>query len=451
MKVLRYLGFAMALASFSQACFAVEDKSDELWRNFYIKLLTVIRGGDTKEVTKDNQKPDVKIVLQVPGIPLAEMDKESQEDKNYIYSLLDETLQYNPVYTKGKRTFSNVYKDILEYHQSDPGPTLDKADKALLDKAQNDTNPEKSKKMQAYLKYEKEYNDLQMEIAEARLEKNNAKVSSLNSKSNNARRAWESQGFKNLILDAFNTIREKSVNSPGVWWTNLDTSFNDANIGKDESGSPVYGITTYPPYNLWASDTGWLNFTYKVSEKATSSTVRESDRSFGAKMKISFYKAKMSRNSEMKSMKSLASDNTLVISMQIKKVVISRRWFDWHVFVSNKWTWSKGMDSTGRNKVISDGKGGGELPLYTDTIIIVRKVKFKSKSIASMKEQIMKEVKMEASASYGPFSMEGSSRDKSEDEATDDKESAGSISIEEPQIIGYTCTVVPKCPVKTVK
>jgi hypothetical protein len=68
-----------------------------------------------------------------------------------------------------------------------------------------------------------------------------------------------------------------------------------------------------------------------------------------------------------------------------------------------------------------------------------------------MKNEFMEEVKSSASASYGPISMEGSARDKEESSKAEDKEEAGTISIKDPQIIGFTCTVVPKCPAKPVK
>jgi hypothetical protein len=124
----------------------------------------------------------------------------------------------------------------------------------------------------------------------------------------------------------------------------------------------------------------------------------------------------------------------------MKRVLISKPWFDWQVFESTAWTWDRGL--------VSDGKGGGTMPLFVNSILIVRKVKFESKKIDSLKESIKKELKYDAKGSYGPFSMETKGRDKSENESSLDTEEEGSITIEDPQILGYICTIVPPCPAK---
>src|SRR5208282_5310059 len=128
-----------------------------------------------------------------------------------------------------------------------------------------------------------------------------------------------------------------------------------------------------------------------------------------ANLSFGLKKAKGGVTSEMQSMKELSTDDSLKISMEMKRVLISRPWFDWQVFESTAWTWDRGL--------ISDGQGGGTMPLYVNSILIVRKVKFESKKIEALKEAIRKELSYNAKGSYGPFSLETKGRDKSQKES----------------------------------
>jgi hypothetical protein len=137
----------------------------------------------------------------------------------------------------------------------------------------------------------------------------------------------------------------------------------------------------------------------------------------------------------------LGSDSSLEITMQIKKVIINRPWLNWQVFTNDHWTWDRG--------VVSDGKGGGLLPLVTNGFIIARNVKFKAKTITGFKQDFLKEIRGDAQASYGPFTLKPGDRKGRQTSVA--KEAQNEILIPDPQIIAYLCSVVPRCPAKTVK
>jgi len=434
MKSLKFLALTMVLAAMGPAAFAIDDKSDEMWQKLYQKLITVMHSGSasSREMGKDN----IVVCLNVPGIAVADMEKDNKEDTIQIATMLDETAEYGPVYKPGKRQFSKNYEDILDYHQSDPPPEISKADKAALAAALEDISPD-GKYMPKYLECEEVYINACVAQEEARWEKK--PMQKVNRDVNNAETAWIAQGFKNKVWNAFDTIVTKSAKDPAAWWTKLRRNFNNAKL-TDRDGAGVYSVTTYPPIHLWGGDKGWVEFTYSASKKTNSKQVTEQDRSMSANLNFGLKKVKGSVSHEMQAMKELSSDDSLKISMQMKRVLISKPWFDWQVFESTAWTWDRGL--------ISDGKGGGTMPLFVNSILIVRKVKFESKKIDSLKESIKKELKYDAKGSYGPFSMETKGRDKSENESSLDTEEEGSITIEDPQILGYICTIVPPCPAK---
>jgi hypothetical protein len=233
---------------------------------------------------------------------------------------------------------------------------------------------------------------------------------------------------------ALGTVLKYSGGDPEAWWYGLETEF------KGGAFKNTYLASTFPPMDQWSSEDGWMKFSFKAVDQQRAAKVNPGDLKTAALLSIGGYRGSAPASKAAARMNALASDQSLEITMEIKKVIINRPWMNWQVFTSDKWTWDRG--------VVSDGKGRGKLPLYTDGFVIVRKVKFTAKSIVSFKQDLLKELKAGGAASYGPFSLKGNPARKG---ASADSSEADEISIPDPQIIAYICSVVPRCPAKTVK
>jgi hypothetical protein len=411
----------------------VTDKSDQLWQNFYAKLSAIIRGP--------NKDAQMMVCLQVPGLPLKPLDSTKPVDRDYVNELLDKTAAYNPVYTPGKIGFSKVYGDILQFHKSDPAIPLSPSEQAELQKALELTAP-KGPVIKKYNGYRDDFDDAVTAREAERWDNLAAGKGFTNKRSsdsavNDAMDNWQGDGQKNIVDAARSTIVKYSNNDPGSWWTGLSNNFRNAMQGS------FYNVSTFPPMEQWASDDGWLKFTYKASDTKSSQQFNSMDVKASASLHIGKFSGTASGGYASTNMNALASDDSLVITMEFKKVIVGRPWMDWQVFTNNKWSWP--------NPTVSDGKGGGTLPLYTDAFIIVRNVKFSAKSISTFKTKAMQEINASVDASYGPFSMTSTFNKHDESQSEGAKEDKGAIQIPDPQIIAYCCSVVPKCPAKTVR
>jgi hypothetical protein len=424
MKRLKYLASALALVACAPMAMAqAADKSDAMWKNFYGKLASIVRGG--------NQNAKMMVCLNVPGIPLRPLKSTMPADVNYVNELLDQTAAYNPAFTPGKFSFSKVYGDILRLHVSDKPIPLEREEQAEFDKAIELTKP-KGNAIKKYNQYREAERWENLEKGKGLTNKK-----SLDSAVNDAMDNWLGDGQKNIIDAARSNIVKYSNNDPGSWWKTLANNYSNSIQGN------FHNVSTFPPMDQWASDDGWLKFTYKASDKKSSEKFNKMDAEAAASLNVGKFSGSASGGYKNSSLNAMSSDDSLEITMEVKKVIVNRPEVDWSVFTNEKWQWSNG--------VVSDEKGGGMLPLYTDAFVIVRKVKFKAKSIEKAKAEMMKEINANVKASFGPFSMSASFNKKDEEKASSEKEDKGAISIPDPQIIAFACSIVPRCPAKTVK
>ena len=455
MKKLNLLGLALALAACAPAARAqdVNAESQKLWSNFYILLANMVRGSN-----EDNRGSDKMFVLNMPGVFVpGTWGEPSEEDRWTAWMLLNQSLEFNPVRDSksqmpsraemaqlGRKPLSEVWSMITEKGVPDPGPPLTPAQKQKLQSLRDLCNDETSARMKAYIEDRNAYLEAETEKEDAIFasyaEKKGGRVApAILRKATDAEARWKNNGYKGEIEVALQELHELSNADPRVHWLNLRQDLKDAMVPSVK----VPRVITIPQMEHWASDSGWIKFTFKMSDTANAKNSNKSDFSYGAKVKIGFYKGGGSASGSSSAMKELNSDKSMSISLEFKKVLIIRPWLDWDVFLSNKWSLA--------GSLISDGNGKGLLPLVTNAFILVRNVTFKSKAIEKYKTELEKEFHSSANASYGPFSVNASKNTESKSETGGKKEAKGEITIKDPQIIGYFGTVVPKCPAKTVK
>lgn len=397
-------------------------RSEAMWQRFYAVLATVARGG--------SRDANLMVCLEVPGTTLVPLSSKKPEDVVYVNRLLDQTAAFNPVHTRGKATLSKIYDEIMEFHEADRPVPLTPAQKADYDRAVELTRPT-GRSMKLYEKYQDEY-DAAATAQEAERWRNQALGKGLavlpatSTRVTRALTAWTLQGQRKLVEAALGTALKYANGDPASWWYERNSEFQNAAL------MDTCIVSTFPPMDQWSSDDGWMTFSFKAGGQQPAG-LNAADVKAAALLKLDGGQA-------AQKLQALARDASLEITMKIKKVIINRPWLDWQVFTSSQWTWNRG--------VVSDGKGGGLLPLYTSAFVIARDVTFKANAITpAFKLAYQKELKAEGQPSFGPFAL----RPKAGRRSAAAPEAQNEISIPDPQIVAYVCSIVPRCPAKTVK
>ncbi|NTV73570.1 MAG: hypothetical protein HGA66_05125 [Holophaga sp.] len=428
------LGLAMmAVAPLAKA--QAPDKSEEMWQMFYAKLGSMVHTIDAKSKKPAN---NTRFLMCFPGRFIRKLDSKIIADRAEVAQMLDEVPQFGVTYTPIMGTrFSTIYKEILDYKNADPD-ALNSEEQQRLAEALEATKPD-SKLMEKYYEHEDHFlqaaQKCEIEYFKILSEGGYADRSRLSAGMIRADQQWIIRGNKNLVKGYLETIMSLSMRGTQVWWSDRLENFQSAKIGG------FMEVDTFPTMDSWNSDEGWTKFEFRKKDVFKKERLNESDFEASASLKILPWGGSASGKSNTKAIDSLNTDNSLSISMEFKKVFISRPWMDWGVFTSDRWNWN------GR-KAVSDGKGGGRMPLYANAFILVRKVKFTAESIREHHTELMKEIRGRGRAGWGPFSTSTSFGGKTEEKVTDNKQDEGSIEINDPQIIGYTCTQVPPCPAK---
>ena len=448
MKIFKGLPWLAAMLTCgSMAMGQSTDASEKMMQAFYRKIDLVGRGGDASA--------DMTVCLSFPGIVLKPLDRKNQEDIKYVNQLLDVANDPNVVWKPSLKYISKIYGMILDHKiVPDPAP-LDAATTAKLNEALDKTDPDNT----GYQAYRKALSDFNQASAALDVEKydNNAAGKGLTASSgttdafNEARRVLERR--KATINGYFNTITQIFNNNPGAWWTETSDAF------KSQVLSGSYVVATFPKMDAWTDDTGWLKLNFKNSEQKTTSSSSEKVLKVSGDLHVSVVTVSGYGGWEKKMSDSLATDNDLEISMEVKRVYIQRQWLEWQVFTDPTWGW----DDTRKGTVISnghslgDGSGqapAGELPLLCDSFLIVRNVTFTSKFFKDYKNSMVETIKAGGSISVAGVnggSLRGSYSQTNANSTLLKSLDSGSLTIPDAQIIAYVCKPVPKSPAKNVK
>jgi hypothetical protein len=449
MKWFPALSLTLALVAGGPAVTAQDlDVSDEMWARFYEKLSAVIKQG--------NKDSKLVVSLSVPGTPLVPLKQSDLNDASYVNDLLAMAPTYNTVWTPSNITVASIYRKILDHHVNLPITPLTATERAELEANERILE----EKLDNFQDWEMRLAIISEQVAQEKLEDflkkggvgrfNASTTSTMNEK--HVKEAFEgkstvmfryyddkSQKFPGgaalEVIAAQNRVRELQSRDPARWWARLAQEFERGKI------NDTFQIQSFPPIDQWADDKGWVKFTYSASDKLDETSLSEQDIKAGGNFKkgIVSVKAKFAKSDSVST--ALAKDASLKITMEMKRVTFRRPWLDASVFSDKRWDWAPGTGGQ-----VSDGKGGGDLPMLPVSLIIVRNVKFISKAMEEFAKETASAMEVSAKVGIGPFSANASYSRNNKTASTHLKKVAGGIEIPEPQIIGYVSTMLDKCP-----
>ena len=227
---------------------------------------------------------------------------------------------------------------------------------------------------------------------------------------------WTEKGNRKLIEDAAAALRTFYNENVKALFGGLLGEFASAakTAGHPD---PWYPVTAVPPQQDWLSDKDWKPFSLTRAEKSLAPA------RVGVPLEIKPGSAK-------KLPDELAS--SVSITLEAKRVKLARPWLDERIFSSHGWRLHK---ASGFDKVSSGNPADpdpGLMPFLVTGFLLSRRLVIQGSWSQGSPDELK---------ALGPFSL-GEKAGRS----VVSKGGRITISAETPQIIGFFCTSVPKCP-----
>jgi hypothetical protein len=265
-----------------------------------------------------------------------------------------------------------------------------------------------TKEYAAFLKYQAEYAAAQdaksLALAEHKAS-GKALPPELDQDLQEARSRWNSLGYKVSIQNALKALRKVYDTNALALFQNLRADFIKARV-RGNQNQDWLPVTTNPPVEQWLSGTGWHPLTFRQADLQAPAAQEEVplplDRRRGASP-------------------TPAWSPGLTLTVQVKRVNVSRPWMDLSIFSAHTWALSQ---ATGFERVSSGNPADqepGPMPIIITGILLARKLE-----LAGYPGKLP--------GRLGPFGLGGAKPDGT------------TISVPDPQIIAFFCQVVPKSP-----
>jgi hypothetical protein len=423
------------------------DEANDMWSQLYGKLTALIRAG--------NKDPKLVVSLNVPGTPLPkDLKTDDPDDQDYIADLLNIAPKFNTQWTPSNLPISTVFDNIVNNHALVGVTPLTSTEQATLDTYYKLTSGDYA---DSYYDWKAKVAALKAQVAEEFEDyqrKHKGKSPSdmdmlpSNSKLTKAQNNFDKPFATMVKVDGEDVhcggskdfeanqakIADLLAKDPTNWWAGVKAKWDPIKaIGK-------FPIKTFPRLEQWVSDDGWVEFSYSKGEQADSSKLSEQDIKAQMSIKTGGFHMDANFAKNDKSAEVLNSASDLTITLKVKRVFIRYPWFDPGVLSDKRYKMTNGKNPISRP--VMNGKtilsNDGDLPMLPNSVIIVKDVTFKSSSIQKSDRKEENSLSAGLSVGYGPFSCSGSYSKHNQKAEVKAKQVAGSITIPEPQIIGYT-------------
>ncbi len=307
----------------------------------------------------------------------------------------------------GRAALSEIYKRVLEASQVAelPEPEGLNAKIAALQAEAKPLEEDYQVHQDAYETAKVEYVMARMQAsysATARLEFQ-AKGPMLKSKVNRTRQAWEVDGNKTTYENLLAEIASlRSKRSPALWRAEALAKYDDLPEGQNATFGEAR-ITLPYPGSFATNTSGWMGFSFSVSDLATSDTSKTSKWEAGGGFGWGSFKLGASGSGSEESKVSVNNTSNFSIKMEVAQVTFLRNWFDPWFLMSEFWRFNPSSIEGQNADVVSDGgmPPKGLLIAYPIGALFVRNVEITLDELKDDNSELVKTLKGEASGGWG--------------------------------------------------
>ncbi len=371
------------------------------------------------------------LMLTSPGISL---DPDSLKTPSFeISDLLDQVPQASRTYHPSGNHYSMIYERILDsafvtkYQLSANRDAALRAKRTLFNKSRpGQPTPEYA----AYLKGQAEYAaalDAQSLAQEESRATGTRLPSGLDQAVTAARKRWEAQGYEAPIRKALDALQQLYDSNAQMLFQNLRYDFLGSRLRGDQAHTWL-PVTTHPPVEQWLTGQGWHPLSFHQTDlkapPAKGTVPVPSDRARPDDKATSTW------------------SSTMALTVEFKRVVVSRPWMDTAVFSAHTWMLKDDAGFT----LVSTGNPAdpnpGPMPILITGILLARKL-----ALTGYQTRVEANGGTRIPDRLGPFNLGGPQPGRRALTRRIAQTAVGaSITVAEPQIIAFFCRVIPKSP-----
>lgn len=251
--------------------------------------------------------------------------------------------------------------------------------------------------------------------------------------------AWESAG-KARVESAQNALASTINNaiSHAIGQLRKAVSATQAGLG----GTPTPWLLSYALPSDWASATcQGTKLTLKSSSLDTQTSKSSHEYAASAQFNWGLWHGSGGSEGKFQNSRVATKAESFELEAELITVSINRDWFNPLLLTMSNW-WVKGYQQNG----ISDGQGGGKVPLIPSAFVVARNVKVKADFSDEEKTFAERVIKAKASGGWGPFSLSTSYGNENSDTHETAKFEGGGLSFPGMQVVAWISTPTPASP-----
>jgi hypothetical protein len=400
----------LPVAGFTLGLLAQGTPEEAFFERVYGKLSASFATGDSEF-----------LLLAHPGLSL------DAPDEVAAATLADKVPLPAERYTPGLATYSDTFQNVLSQSETTAFQNMAHRNQALMAqrvlwdrRRPNRPTPAYA----AYLKHQQAYEETRDALALARAEQRASGrpvPPGLERRVAEEMREWEARGAKEAIEEAQETIRRVSDENLRVLFYNLRMGLSMASRNDPYVGE-YYPVVTEPPVEAWLDEDGWLPFAFSQKESRVASDGPA-----------------LAPGKEAKG--ALPKDflGSVSLTVETKRVSISRPWFDEGIFRSHGWRF---FQAGGFTRVSSGNPADpdpGMMPILVTGLLLARNLRMQGAWGGPPDAEI---------ASAGPFNLRGPWTPTGDTLHTNFSFQHGTLTLvtDGAQVLGFFCRPIPKSP-----
>ncbi len=421
--------------------------------DFNLDAVNALRSKLFKILTSSNTPRGTFLSFIPAGLPQSDYTLKFLTDPSAIEPAFDFSLVVNSVpvstgdWVQSPSLIWDLYKDWLDRYEAAPF-SLTPDEQSKLDYAANYVD----EKYDAYDTYKAKWDNAYFEWqglvlmpSEDRPPNYNTELAKAKKALEKAKKDWDIRGHKAEFETQYAIMQDLSERDPIRTKQRL----------KDKFGEPLtapggdYYPTRIAPANLLAPDFEWPRFTFSQSEIHEYRQDNSYSWGGGAQIGSLLWSAGVNTSGKREFHEQKTDISNMSLEFDLIRAPILRPWFSNFLLISRAWKWRQ---STPDDPSGGDPFSNGNLPaegrwqMIPTEAILVRNLRVKLDMSSQVNRESLTETKSSFEGGYGPFKIKGQVQTSNGTKSYDFKEEKDGITCEQPQIVAFFCTLMPKLP-----